>query len=140
MASTIIDLQYGAVVQPLYSPGSQTNGSGSGVDLNNGDLSTNLILSAGTVTGDATVKAQESDDQTTWNDITGASFSLTGGGVSSNSVQVKRVLRSKRYIRGNVSGVTAAVNLALTVVEQAKFVYDPSASQGNTGVDRSPSS
>jgi hypothetical protein len=140
MASTIIDLQYGAVVQPLLSSGSQTNGNGTGQDLNNGTMSTNLILNIGTATGDATVKAQESDDNSTWSDISDSTFTVTGGGVSSNSVQVKRVLRSKRYIRSNVSGVTATVNFDLTVVAQKHFVYDESASTGNTGSDKSPSS
>lgn len=138
MASTIIDLQYGAVVEPLYSSGSQTNGSGSSKNLNNSDLSTNLILNLGSLSGDATVKAQESDDGSSWSDISGSSFAVAAGS-DNNSVKVKRVLRSKRYVRGNVSGVTATVNFGLTVVAQKHYVYDPDASVGNSGVDRSPS-
>lgn len=134
----IIDLQTAAVVGSLYNAGGQTNGNGSAVDLNNGDLSTNLVLNAGTVGSDGvTVKAQESDDQTTWTDISGASFTLNSGGGSAG-VQVKRVLRSKRYVRGSTSGVTATTNFSLDVIAQKKFVYD--AANDNSGVDKSPSS
>lgn len=140
MANTIIDLQYGAVVEPLYSSGSQTNGNGSAKDLINGDLSTNLMLDIGTATGDATVKAQESDDQSSWSDISDASFTVTGGGVSTGTIQTKRVLRTKRYVRGAVSGVTTTVNFGLTVIAQKKYTYDPDASVGNSGVDKSPGS
>jgi hypothetical protein len=132
----VIDLPNEAVVGALFNAGSQTNANGSAVDLNNGDVSTNLVLNAGAVGSDGvTVKAQESDDQATWSDISGGSFTLnsTGG----NSVQTKRVLRAKRYARGVTSGVTAATNFSLLVVAQKQYVYD--STNDNTGVDKSPS-
>ena len=136
MASYLIDLENGAVNQPLLTAGSQTNGNGSAKDMNNSGSSLNAVLNVGTATGDATVKVQESDDQATWSDL--GSFSITGGGVSSNSLQVKRLLRTKRYVRGSTSGVTAACNFSLTVHDQKNFSYG--AGDSNSGVDRSPSS
>src|SRR5689334_15009473 len=108
----VIDLPNEAVVGALFNAGSQTNGNGSAADLNNGNISTNLVLNAGAVGSDGvTVKAQESDDGSTgWIDISGGSFSL--GTAQANTTQTKRVLRSKRYARGVTSGVTAATNFS----------------------------
>lgn len=136
---TVIDLQKGCVVKQLFSPAVQPVLTGSAQDLNNAELSTNAILDVGAASGSATVTVQESDDQSTWSDVSGGSFAITSG-TSANAVQVKRLLRTKRYARGVYSGTTAGVNFGLLVVGQKKYTYDGDGGDVNTGVDRSPSS
>src|SRR5579885_779002 len=101
MASYAVDLENGTVNAGLLNAGTQTNGSGSPQDFGNGQGSLNAVLDVGTATGDATVKVQESDDKSAWSDL--GTLTITGGGVSSNTLQVKRLLRTKRYVRGSVS-------------------------------------
>lgn len=136
--TTLIDLQNAAVVSALLNPGTVTNTNGSAVDLGNAEVgSTNFVLHTGAVAGEGAVKVQESDDQSSWSDLAGASWSLTPGS-SVNAASVKRVQRTKRYVRAVPSGISQAITGSLLAVAQTKYVYG--SSDGNTGVDKSPSS
>lgn len=134
--NTVIDLENGAVVAGLLNAGVQTDGNGSAVDMNNGDLSTNIVINAGALAGDATHKVQESDDgSTNWTDITGSSVTLDGS-TGDNTTTTQRLLRTKRYVRSVVSGVAASTAFSVVAIAQKKYTYETD----NSGVDRSPSS
>ena len=76
------------------------NANGTGVDFQNADVRTHMVVTRGAITntGNIAIKAQESDDNTTFTDVadTGAN---TGNDNSTNSVVVCSFLRTKRYLR-----------------------------------------
>ena len=115
----IIDLEKGAVVAQLAAAGTKTNGNTSAVDMNNGDLSTNAILDIGDATSGGSVQLAESDDQSTWSNL-GDPFTITAS-TSTNTIQVKRVLRTKRYVRATLSGQSGALVYGLVLVAQKKY-------------------
>ncbi len=130
--SFTIDLQFGAVSAPLIPAVVAANGNGSSNDLSAGILSTNLVLNIGAGGGSGSVKAQESDDGSTWTDITGSTFTVVAG--DANSVKVLRVLRRKRYVRGVQASVSGTLVVALTAIAQKQYVFDPNDPAGNSGV------
>jgi hypothetical protein len=76
------------------------NANGTGVDFQNGDVHTHMVVTRGAITntGNLAIKAQESDDNTTFTDVADANAN-TGSYVTDNSVTVKSFIRTKRYLR-----------------------------------------
>ncbi len=133
----IIDLVNYAVSGASFFAAARTaNANGSGVNLSNGLGSTNAVLNVGSVSGTTPtldVKMQESDDDTTYTDIPGATFNQVTAG---NQRQVIRFLRSKAFCRAvaTIGGTTPSFTFSVEVFGQAKH------SGTGGGYDRSPSS
>lgn len=131
----LIDLVNEVVGGPSFFPGAITaSGGGTGVDLANGEVSTQAVLMVGAVSGTTPtldVKMQESDDNATWTDIAGATFTEV---TAADQEQRIRFLRSKRYCQAyaTVGGTTPSFDVAVEILAQAKYV-----GQGG-GYDRSP--
>lgn len=133
----ITDLVNDAVSGATFFAAARTaNANGTGVDLKNGLGSTHAVLNVGTVSGTTPtldVKMQESDDDSTYTDIPGATFNQVTAG---NQRQVIRFLRSKPYCRAvaTVAGTSPSFTFGVEVFGQKKH------SGTGGGYDRSPSS
>lgn len=111
----------GASVYPA-SVNDTTNGSS--VDMINADGQCFAVQVIGAVTGTSpslTGKIQESDDNSTWSDVSGATFNAV---TASSNVQTIVFDRTKRYLRHHrtVSGTTPAFLLGVLLGEQKKTV------------------
>ena len=97
---------------------------GATVDLLDGDDRCFAIQMIGVVGGtdpSLTGKIQESSDNSTWTDISGATFTAV---TASSSLQVITFDRTKRYVRHHrtVSGTTPTFVLGAVIGEQKKTV------------------
>lgn len=132
----LIDLVNTVVAGASIRPSAVTSDTnGSGLDFANGEISTNAILEVGAVSGTTPtldVKLQESTDNSSWSDISGATFTQV---TAANQRQAIRCLRSKRYVRAvaDVGGTTPSFTMCVEIVAQKKY------SGSGSGVDRSPS-
>ena len=113
--------QLGASVNPASV--NDTN-NGSTVDLVNADGRCFAIQHIGAVGGTSpslTGKIQESDDDSTWTDVSGATFTAV---TASNSLQVVSFDRAKRYVRHHrtASGTSPTFILGAVIGEQKKSV------------------
>lgn len=111
----------GASVYPA-SVNDTTNGSS--VDMINADGRCFAIQVIGAVTGTSpslTGKIQESDDNSTWSDVSGATFAAV---TASSNLQTIVFDRTKRYLRHHrtVSGTTPAFLLGVLIGEQKKTI------------------
>lgn len=111
------------------------------LDMSDAHVSTGAMLTVGNVTGTApsySVRIEESDADIgwVWSAIPGLDFvSVT----TSNQLQVKKGLRTRRFVRANVSsstGTSPSVQMSLVVVAAKKF---QAAAGFQGGYDRSPS-
>ena len=98
--------------------------NGATVDLLDADARCFAIQMIGVVGGtdpSLTGKIQESSDNSTWTDISGATFTAV---TASSSLQVITFDRTKRYVRHyrNVSGTTPTFVLGVVIGEQKKAV------------------
>ena len=82
-------------------------------------------LNAGTVGGGGTVdaKIQESDDGTTWTDVTAGAFTQVAA-ANDNSIQEKAYTGTKRYVRAVAKVLVAACEFVADVVVNAATVSD----------------
>src|SRR5262249_51222659 len=125
MSTKLHDLQNQAQLGASVYPASvnDTN-NGSSIDLIDADGRCFAMQVIGAVTGTTpslTGKIQESDDNSTWSDVSGATFTAVP---ASNNVQVITFDRSKRYVRHfrTVSGTTPTFLLGVLIGEQKKQV------------------
>ena len=139
--TNLIDLVNMVVSGASFTPGAQTTtANGTGVDLANGTESTNAVLNVGTVTGTTptlNVKMQESDDNTTFLDIAGATFTQV---TATTARQVIRFLRGKRYCRcvATIAGTTPSFAMGLDLFAQKKYGAN-AADLTAGGISRGPS-
>jgi hypothetical protein len=113
--------QLGASVYP--STVNDTN-NGSAVDLIDGDgrcFATQIIGTVSGTTPSLTGKIQESADNSTWTDVTNATFTAV---TASSNLQTIVFDRTKRYLRHarTVSGTSPTFALAVLIGEQKKTV------------------
>lgn len=116
-----------AIVQASIRPAAVTaNTNGVAIDCDLGDAfqqQATAILSVGPVSGTSptfAVKIQESADNETWVDVTGATF----GAAATNTNQVISFLRSRRYVRavGTIGGTsTPTLNVCCTIIQTLKL-------------------
>ncbi|HEX3148465.1 MAG TPA: hypothetical protein VHR66_10300 [Gemmataceae bacterium] len=111
----------GASVYPVSVNDTNT---GSAIDMFDGDGSCFAAQVIGAVTGTSpslTGKIQESSDNSTWTDVSGATFTAV---TASNSVQTITFERTKRYLRHarTVSGTSPTFILGALIGEQKKTV------------------
>src|SRR5690242_18880896 len=110
MASRDVRLE----LDPKVSVAPQSVGTvnGTGIDLSGAEAAL-IILNSGAATTPATVKVQESDDNSTWNDVADADLiGLTGNtsGVAQTASTIAKVsyVGAKRYVRVITTAGTAA--------------------------------
>src|SRR5262245_4822583 len=100
MSTKLHDVQNQAQLGVSVYPASVTStAGGSSVDLINADGRCFAIQVIGAVGGSSPSlagKIEESDDDSTWSDVSGATFTAV---TSSNNVQVISFERTKRYVR-----------------------------------------
>jgi len=110
MANTFLDIGSNALVGESFTPAAlTTTTNGTGIDLSDSNANmASALLNVGAVSGTQgtlNVKIQESTDNTTFVDITGATFaqqttSGTAGSLgSANGSQIISFQRNKRYVR-----------------------------------------
>jgi hypothetical protein len=113
--------QLGASVHPASV---NDTAGGSSVDLIEADGRCFAIQHVGAVGGTSPSlagKIQESDDDSSWSDVSGAAFTAV---TASNNVQVISFDRTKRYVRHHrtVSGTSPTFILGVVIGEQKKAV------------------
>jgi hypothetical protein len=125
MSTALNDVKNQALLGASVYPASvnDTN-NGSSVDMINADGRCFAIQVIGAVTGTSpslTGKIQESDDNSTWSDVSGATFTAV---TASSNLQTIVFDRTKRYLRHfrTVSGTTPAFLLGVLIGEQKKTV------------------
>jgi hypothetical protein len=111
----------GASVYPATVNDTNT---GSAIDMIDADGSCFAVQVIGTVSGTSPSlagKIQESADNSTWTDVTNATFTAV---TASNSVQTISFERTKRYLRHSrtVSGTSPSFALGVLIGEQKKTV------------------
>jgi hypothetical protein len=111
----------GASVYPATVNDTNT---GSSIDMIDADGSCFAVQVIGTVSGTSPSlagKIQESSDNSTWTDVTNATFTAV---TASNSVQTISFERTKRYLRHSrtVSGTSPQFALGVLIGEQKKTV------------------
>ena len=136
----IVDLANGVTADAsLRSQSVTANANGVGVDLANADVRTHLVCNLGAVTntGNFTIKAQESDDNSTFTDVadTNSTFNVTNA--SANTLTIKSFVRTKRYVRARMTLNTAGDAFLAGVAILSQKKYEGS---NNAGYSISPQS
>jgi len=100
-----VDLKNEFKISQSHVPVARTSSAaGTGIDFNDCAKHVTAIHAVGAASGDvgAIVKLQESDDNSTFTDITDAAAAELGG-TDDNSTQVIQAVRSKRYVRSYIT-------------------------------------
>lgn len=121
----LVDLANGVTHGVSLRPANTAaNTNGVGIDFQNADVRTHMIVAYGAITntGFFTVKAQESDDNTTFTDVADTNAN-TGNTNSVNTETIKSFLRTKRYMRAVAILGTAgdAAIISATILSQKKY-------------------
>jgi len=104
----------------LVSDSYTTTPTGTGVDCQ-GHESALIIQNAKTMTGTTPTldgKIQESDDDSTWSDVSGATFTqVTDAADSLQTIEVK-CSETKKYLRyvGTMTGTSPVVDLGVSII------------------------
>src|SRR5947209_20472367 len=100
MSTQLHDIPSNAILGAGLTPRTLTTSvNGTGADFISGDGRCTAIQQVGTLAGTSpslTGKIQESSDQTTWSDVTGATFTAV---TTNDNVQAISFDRTKRYLR-----------------------------------------
>ncbi len=135
MAQLIIDLTQ-AVVQPaLYPSVVNATGTGSAIDMEQGEVALNAVVNVGACTGSGGAAVQIEECSTTNGTYTAISGLVFGASAITTNTQTAGVgLRTQRYVRYNVTALTATSFVGgITLVSQARMAQTP-------GYSRYPSS
>ena len=125
MSTKLADVQNDALIGvSVYPVSVNDTNTGSAVDMIDADGSCFAIQVVGAVTGTSPSlagKIQESSDNTTWTDVTGATFTAV---TASNNVQTITFERTKRYLRHfrTTTGTSPTFPLGVLIGEQKKSV------------------
>jgi len=123
MSTAINDLKnQGLIGVSVYPATINDTNNGSSIDMIDADGRCFAIQAIGTVGGTSpslTCKIQESSDNSTWTDVTGATFTAV---TASNNLQTTVFDRTKRYLRHSrtISGTSPTFALAALIGEQKK--------------------
>jgi hypothetical protein len=125
MSTALNDLKNQALLGASVYPASvnDTN-NGSSIDMIDADgrcFAIQVIGAVGGTSPSLAGKIQESSDNSTWSDVTGATFTAV---TASNNVQTIVFDRTKRYLRHfrTVSGTSPTFLLGVLIGEQKKTV------------------
>lgn len=130
-ATWLNDLKNGIITTSMsLDPAVRTaTANGTGVDLLGAEGWVSAILNVGTVTGTTPtldVKLQESDDNSTFSDISGAAFTqVTATPSPATTISVLTThRRAKRYVRAvaTIGGTTPSFPCAVTIMARKKIV------------------
>ena len=125
MSTKLQDFPNNAIVGAGVTPRTATTTvTGATGDFVSGDGRCTAIQQVGTLSGTSPSlagKIQESSDQTTWTDVSGATFTAV---TTNDNVQAISFDRTKRYLRyvGTITGTSPSIPLAVVVTEQKKQV------------------
>jgi hypothetical protein len=125
MSTKLHDIPNNAVLGHALTPRTlSSNVNGATIDLITGDGRCFAVQMVGTVTGTSPSlagKIQESDDASSWSDISDATFTAV---TASDNLQSISFDRTKRYVRyvGTVSGTSPSFPTAALIGEQKKQV------------------
>ena len=125
MSTKLHDLPNNAILGAGVTPRAATSTvTGSAGDFISGDGRCAAIQQVGTLSGTSPSlagKMQESTDQVTWTDISGATFTTV---TTSDNIQAISFDRTKRYLRyiGTIAGTSPSIPMAVVVTEQKKQV------------------
>ena len=127
MSTQIHDLALNAPAQQMLAPIATTQTTtGTGIDLKDYEGNITVVQSIGVVGGTGgptfTTVISESDDNSTFTNITGGSFTAV---TTSGNVQTLSMQRTKRYVRHNitVAGTTSpTAPVSIVLLAQKKQV------------------
>jgi len=91
---------------------------GSAVDVSGSDVLVNLVAGACGSSGTVDIKLQESNDGSSWSDVTDGAFTQVTE-ANDNAIQEKAYTGSYTYIRAVATVATAACEFGVTVIEKA---------------------
>lgn len=121
------DLKNALIQKATLRPKAETaTVNGVGIDLRDSQFNPfTAFLTVGAVSGTSptlNVKIQESDDDSTYSDITGATFAQVTAANAEEAILVKN--RSKRYVRAvaTIAGTTPSFAVCCVVEAQKKIV------------------
>ena len=124
----LVDLANGAVSGQTQLPAAAvtSNTNGTGVDLQDANIRTHMVVNLGALQTNAVVylTVKESDDNTTFAALTDTTNTNTGNLVTgdSNTLVIKSFQRSKRYVRADltISGTNANGFVVASLLAQKK--------------------
>ncbi len=125
MSTHLHDVANAALLKNGSSPAAQTSTvTATGVDMLLGNGQCFAVQHVGAVSGTTPTlngKIQESSDNSTWSDISGAAFTEV---TASTSLQIISFLRTKRYLRyvGTIAGTTPSFTMAVIIGEQKQML------------------
>ncbi|HKB05012.1 MAG TPA: hypothetical protein VKD90_22505 [Gemmataceae bacterium] len=125
MSTALNDVKNQALLGASVYPSTvNDNTPGSGIDMIDADGRCFAVQAIGSVTGTTPSlagKIQESADNSTWTDVTGAAFTSV---TAANNLQTIVFDRTKRYLRHarTVGGTSPAFGLSVLIGEQKKTV------------------
>lgn len=125
MSTFLHDLANNAILGAGVTPRTITaNINGGSGDFITGEGRCCAIQQVGTMTGTSPTlagKIQESTDQSTWTDVSGATFTSVS---ANDNIQAITFDRTKRYLRyvGTVGGTSPNIPMAVIITEQKKQV------------------
>lgn len=119
--NNVVEAGTGNSIRPQTATATVT---GQSVDLNDADQNCFAVQEVGAVSGTTPTldtKVQESSDNSTWTDITGATFTQV---TASNKSQAINFKRTKRYTRlvGTIAGTTPSFAVAGQIFGQKKAI------------------
>jgi hypothetical protein len=125
MSTKLHDVARQAILGVGLTPRTLTGSvNGTGGDLRDGDGRCFAIQCVGTLGGTAPTlagKIQESADNSTWADISGATFTTVATNDNTQAITFDRTLRYVRYV-GTVGGTSPQVPVAVVISEQKKQI------------------
>lgn len=115
------DIPNSYVVGLTFPPATRTaNGDGTGIDLTSSEGPVTAVLGLGAASGTSAtldVKLQESDDNSTYTDISGATFSQLTDTSDNTVLAIATWNRKKRYVRASatIAGTSPSFLFGVTV-------------------------
>jgi hypothetical protein len=125
MSTKLHDVADQAILgQGLVPQTATTTATGTGVDLLSGDGSCFALQLVGAVSGTSPTlagKIQESADNSTWADVSGATFTTVSAANNYQAISFERTQRYLRYV-GTVGGSSPSFALGVVIGQQKKQV------------------
>lgn len=123
MSTKLHDFANNALLGIGLAPQTATStATGSGGDLLNGDGRCFALQQVGAVSGTSPTldgKIQESSDNSTWTDVSGATFTQVTASTNTQAITFDRTKRYVRYV-GTIGGTSPSFALAVVISEQKK--------------------